>query len=101
MITTKETAIPTKDIYRFRLTPLINRLLATDEVYRSEFNHKELLEYLVREMEYHNPEEFLAIRDHDLTRRVERLMALELVYGLLDDFSSEEIQLFDEAVAGR
>lgn len=99
MITTKEAAIPTKDIYRFRLTPLVNRLLATDEVYRNEFNPNELLEYLMREMAYYKPEEFLAIRDHDLTGRVERLMALELVYGLLDDFSSEEIQLFDEAVA--
>jgi len=101
MITTKEAAIPTKDIYRFRLTPLVNRLLATDEVYRKEFNPDELLEYLVREMMYYIPEYFLAIKDDELTGRVERLMALELVYGLLDDLTAEEMQLFDEAVAGR
>ena len=101
MITTKEAAIPTKDIYRFRLTPLVKRLLATDDVYRKEFNPNKLLEYLMSEMEYYQPQEFLAIGDHDLTGRVERLMALELVYGLLDDFSSEEMQLFDEAVEGR
>lgn len=101
MITTKEATISSKDIYRFRLAPLVNHLLSTDDVYKNEFNANKLLEYLVGEMEYYKPAEFLAIRDDDLTGRVERLMALELVYGLLDDFSVEEMQLFDEAVAGR
>jgi len=101
MIKTKRAAIQTRDVYRFRLNPLVTQLLETDEVYSEEFDQNKILQYLISEMEIIPPEQFLAITNNELIERLERLMALELVYGLLDDLTADEIQLFDEAIAGR
>lgn len=101
MRTNQIAAIPTRDVYRFRLNPLVTQLLKTDEIYGQEFEQNEILQDMISEMEYIPPEQFLAITNNELTERLDRLMALELVYGLLDDLTSDEMELFDEAIAGR
>ncbi len=40
-----------------------------------------------------------AIKEHDLTRRISKILTLEVVAGTLNDLTPEEIAIFDAAVA--
>ena len=46
-------------------------------------------------------EEFRAITDNELTRRIKKLLTLEAVSGTLNDLTPEQMAIFDEAVEGR
>ncbi len=38
------------------------------------------------------------ISEEELTRRIKSILSLHLVSGMLNDFTPEEMQIFDEAV---
>ena len=90
-----------RDVYRFRITPIVKRLMKANPIYSEKFEPDEIIEEIVGEMSGLGPQTFMAIADHELIGRIRRRMALELVTGLLDDFTPEEMSLFDEAVNGR
>ena len=90
-----------RDVYRFRITPIVKRLMKANLIYGEKFEADEIIEEIVGEMSVLGPQTFMAITDHELIKRIKRRMALELVTGLLDDFTPEEMSLFDEAVNGR
>jgi hypothetical protein len=48
-----------------------------------------------------SPEEMRTIKEHDLTRRIDKILVLEAVAGTLNDLTPEEIAIFDAAVAGK
>ena len=93
--------IKKRDVYRLRITPIVNRLMKEREVYREEFDTTEIAEFLITEMEYIPLEKFMAIPDEDLTKRLSGLMTLELISGMLADLSPEQMKIFDEAIARR
>lgn len=45
-----------------------------------------------------SPEEMRAIKDNDLTRRIDKILVLESVSGTLNDLTPEQIKIYDEAV---
>ena len=48
-----------------------------------------------------SPAQMRAIKDHDLTRRIGKILTLEAVAGTLNDLTPEEIAIFDAAVEGK
>lgn len=93
--------IPKREIYRLRITPLINQVYHKNGIYQERFDKTERIESLTTEMQYFPLEQFMAISDEDLLARLKRVLSLELIYGMLDDFTPEQMQAFDEAMARR
>lgn len=48
-----------------------------------------------------SPKEIRTITEHELTRRIRKILTLEAVSGTLNDLTSEQIAIFDAAVEGR
>ena len=101
MNTINKDTIPKIEIYRFRVTKIVDRLLKESEVFREELNRDDLIKSLTKKMQRFSIEEFLMIDDDDLSRRIGRLVALDLLSKLSDDFTPEQKRIFNEAVNGR
>ncbi len=89
------------EIYRSRIAEIIPQLMADEEVYQEEFDLDEIIDYVTGVMSRVPLAKLDAIEDGDLKGRVDRLMALKLVSGMLNDLSPEEMKMFDDAVARR
>jgi ATP-dependent helicase/DNAse subunit B len=61
----------------------------------------EMAEMLIELFSRFSPEEMRTIKEHDLTRRIDKILVLEAVAGTLNDLTPEEIAIFDAAVAGK
>ena len=48
-----------------------------------------------------SPEEVREIQEDDLIRRIDKILVLEVVSGMLNDLTPEQIAIFDAVVEGR
>lgn len=92
-----------QDLYRLRLQPFVERRMAKAEaVFLEKHSQPEWLEYIVNTlMERLSLERLLTLSDEDLKGMVGRLMSLELIAGMLDDFTPEQTRIFDECLVRR
>ena len=92
-----------QDLYRLRLKPFVERRMAKAEsVFLEKHNPSEWIEYVVSTLMERLPmEKLLTLSDEDLKGVVGRLMSLELVTGLLDDFTPEQTRIFNECLVRR
>ncbi len=84
-----------------RISPIVDKLFKTNSLYLVKLKRWEMLEMLVELFGEFFPEEMRAIKDEDLTRRIDKILVLEAVSGTLNDLTPEQIKIFDEAVEGR
>jgi hypothetical protein len=84
-----------------RISPIVEKLFKGSNFYMMKLKKQERIEDLVNLFGKFSPEEFRAISDQQLTRRISKLLTLEAVSGTLNDLSPEQIKLFDEAVTGK
>ncbi|PAX57150.1 hypothetical protein [Brunnivagina elsteri] len=84
-----------------RISPIIERLFKSNSLYMVRLKKMEMLEMLVELFGQFNPEEMRAIKDEDLTQRIDSLLVLDAVSGTLNDLTPEQLKMFDEAVEGR
>ncbi len=70
-------------------------------VYTVRLNKRAMIDMLVELFGKCTPEEMRAISEHDLTRRITKILTVETVSGTLNDLTPEQIKMFDEAVEGR
>ncbi|MBE9215626.1 hypothetical protein IQ247_23650 [Plectonema cf. radiosum LEGE 06105] len=84
-----------------RISPIVEKLIKGSSLYQVKLKKEEMIEMLVDLFGEFSPEEFRAIPDKELTRRIDKLLVLEAVSGTLNDLTPEEIAIFDEAVEGR
>ena len=47
------------------------------------------------------PEHVISLTDDELAQRIEKMMVIELVAGMLQELTPEEMESFDEAVKRR
>ena len=62
---------------------------------RTNANFSDLLDRVVE------PEEIISLDVESLTKRVRGIMAVELVSGMLDDLTPEQMEMFEAAVEKR
>ncbi|KHD04874.1 hypothetical protein PN36_27860 [Candidatus Thiomargarita nelsonii] len=96
--------ISTKDIYQLRLKPFVEKEISEDKdhVYLDKHNKKEWLSHILAEMmEYLSFEPFITMTDEELRKLVGKRMATELVTGMLNDFSPEQMKIFNECLVRR
>ncbi len=96
-----DTMIPKQEVYRIRLKPFVERKIADSMIYLKKFNHEGWIEYLTTPMCSIPLEQFIIIADDDLKGRIGRLKSLQLVAGMLNDFTSEQMKIFDECMIRR
>lgn len=91
-----------KDAALSRISAIIEELIKTNTLYTEELDKNELMQIfsdlLDRVVE---PEEIISLDGDRLTKRVKGIMAVELLSGMLDDLTPEQIEMFDAAVEGR
>ncbi|MFM2064407.1 MAG: hypothetical protein RLZZ507_4078 [Cyanobacteriota bacterium] len=86
---------------RERISTLVDKLFRKNSLYMVKLDQHEMTEMLIELFNRLSPEEMRAIKEHDLTRRISKILTLEAVSGTLNDLSPEEIAIFDAAVEGR
>ncbi len=84
-----------------KISPIVENLFQGSSLYMVKLRKQERIEHLVNLFSKFSPEEFRAIPDDELIRRIDKLLVLEAVSGTLSDLTPEQIQIFDEAVEGR
>jgi hypothetical protein len=101
MNTMVEKMIPAKEIYRIRVEKSVDRILKESKVFQEELNREEVIESMTDEMQKFSLREFLMIDDEDLKERIGRMIAVDMLSKLTDDFTPEQKRIFNEAVEGR
>jgi hypothetical protein len=84
-----------------RISPIVDKLFKGSSLYTVRLKKQERKEDLVNLFGELSPEDFRAISDHELTRRIGKLLALEAISGTLNDLTPEQIKIFDESVEGK
>ena len=84
-----------------RISPIVDNLFKSNSLYLVKLKKWEMMEMLVDLFGQLSPEEMRAINEHELIRRIRKILTLEAVSGTLDDLSPEQIAIFDAAVEGR
>jgi hypothetical protein len=90
-----------QEVFRIRLKPFVERKIASDKIFLEKFNQEGWIEYLATTMGCIPLEQFIIIADDDLKGRIGRLMSLQLVAGMLNDFTPEQMKIFDECMIRR
>ena len=84
-----------------RISPIVNQLFQSNSLYQTRLKKEEMLEMLVNLLSKFSTEDFKAITDYQLTRRIKKFLTLEAVAGTLNDLTPEQIEIFDAAVEGK
>lgn len=84
-----------------RISPIVEKLFKANSLYLVKLKRREMIEMLVDLFGRFSPEEMRAIKDDDLTDRIDSILVLEAVSGTLNDLTPEQIAMFDEAVEGK
>ncbi|AFY56078.1 hypothetical protein Riv7116_3628 [Rivularia sp. PCC 7116] len=84
-----------------RIKPIVEKLITGNSLYQVKLNKDEMVKMLVDLFASFSEEEFKAIPENELIRRIKKILTLEAVSGTLNDLTPEQIAIFDEAVEGR
>ena len=82
-----------------RISHVVDKLFRGSSFYMVKLDQYEMTEMLIELFSRFSPEEMRTIKEHDLTRRIDKILVLEAVAGTLNDLTPEEIAIFDAAVA--
>ena len=87
-----------KYIFKQRVIPIVNNLLANYSLFQNLERDeivKVIFDILMRNS---SPEELQEMTDKILRYRIRRILGGQVLFGLLSDLTSEEIEDFDAAV---
>jgi hypothetical protein len=84
-----------------RMSPIVENLFKDNSLYLVKLKKHEMIEMLVELFGQFSPEEMRAIKDDDLTKRIDSILILDAISGTLNDLTPEQIKMFDEAVKRR
>ena len=89
-----------KDTALLRISEIVDRLLHSKSVY-GDLEKQEMLEIFSELLEEVPAKDFISMNDQQLIKVVNGIMIIEAMSHLLDDLTSEEKEMFFEAVEGR
>ncbi|QIR40927.1 hypothetical protein HCG51_32435 [Tolypothrix sp. PCC 7910] len=81
-----------------RISPIVEKLFKANSLYLVKLKRRDMIEILVDLFAKFSPEEMQAIKDEDLTDRIDKILVVEAVSGTLNDLTPEQIKMYDEAV---
>lgn len=83
------------------ISPIVEKLFKSSSLYTAKLSQHNMIDMLVELFAKFTPEEMRAIKEEDLTRRINSILVLNAVSGTLNDLTPEQIKMFDEAVEGK
>lgn len=90
-----------KDAFISRISAIVDNLIQNDTLFQ-KLDKAELIQFLSTLVEENlSTKQLSTIDDDELTRRIDKVMAIEVMSGLLDDLTSEQREIFEAAVEGR
>ncbi|MDZ8104096.1 MAG: hypothetical protein RM338_00505 [Nostoc sp. DedQUE12a] len=87
-----------RDALAARILPIVENLFRDNNLYQLKLDKQEMIEMLVNMFGQFTPEEMKAITEHELTRRIDKILVVEAVSGTLNNLTPEQIKMYDEAV---
>jgi len=90
-----------KDTAMFRISRIVEQLMQNNSLFQEELDRTRMIQVFSDLLENISLEEILSLEEDKLIKRVDALMATELLYGMLDDLTPEQMAMFDAAVEGR
>jgi len=90
-----------RDVLIAQILPIVEKLFQDNNLYQLKLDKQEMIEMLVNMFGQFSPEEMKAITEHELTRRIRKILTLEAVSGTLNELTPEQIAIFDAAVEGK
>ena len=90
-----------KNTAMLRISRMVEQLMENNRLFQEELERDRVMQIFSNLLENHWLEEILSLEDEKLIKRVDALMATELLYGMLDDLTPEQMAMFDAAVEGR
>lgn len=91
-----------KDAVTTRISRIVEGLMEQETWYREKLDLEEMVNHISGLVKAKfSPEQLQAIDDEDLAGRLRKIMTTHAVSGMLDDFTPEQMEIFDAAVEGR
>ncbi|NET56806.1 MAG: hypothetical protein F6K47_11775 [Symploca sp. SIO2E6] len=91
-----------KNAVTARISRIVENLMESDRFFQKKLDQQETIDHVFSLVEqYLSPEELQGIDDNDLAGRIRKIMTTKAVAGMLDDFTPEQMEIFDAAVEGR
>jgi len=84
-----------------RIANIVETLFRDREFLRDRLDRVKSTQEMIDIFGKFSPEELQAISDNDLTKRINNILTVDSVAGMLNDLTPEQIRMFDEAVEGR
>jgi predicted DNA binding protein len=81
-----------------KLTQIVETLIDNNPLYQEGLNRQEMLELVNRIFSPIAIPDINSISEQELTKRIKSILSLHLVSGMLNDFTPEQMKIFDEAV---
>ena len=78
-----------------RISAIIENLIANNSLYQERLNKEKMINYIYDLFNKPNVE---IIEQEELIKRINGILVLHSVAGTLNDFTPEEMTIFDEAV---
>ena len=83
-----------------RITAIVDKIIQEDSIYE-ELDKNDIISTLSDLFNKFEPQELKLLDDDEFEKIVSRIMSIKLIYGMLDDFTPEEMARFDESVKRR
>ena len=82
-----------------RISAIVKKMIANNSVYQERLTQDKMIQKIYELFTKPNSgDDVDTIAEDDLTERISKILAVEAISGLLDDFTPEEMAIFDEAV---
>jgi hypothetical protein len=82
-----------------RISAIVKKMIANNSVYQERLTQDKMIQKIYELFTKPNSgDDIDTIAEDDLTERISKILAVEAISGLLDDFTPEEMAIFDEAV---
>jgi hypothetical protein len=86
------------EINEQKITEIVDNLINNNIHYQENLNRQEMIANVISNFTPQKVADFYSVSEEELTKRVKRVLSLHLVSGMLNDFTPEEMKIFDEAV---
>jgi hypothetical protein len=81
-----------------KLTAIVNNLIDNNPLYLENLNRQEMIDNINHNFDPVSVPDVNSISEESLTKRIKSILSLHLVSGMLNDFTPEQMQIFDESV---
>ena len=82
-----------------RISEMIDNIMESKSIYQ-KLDRDKLIETFSKLLNKISPKEIIYLDNQELTKRIEGVMTVEAMSHLLDDFTPEQIEIFEAGVAG-